>query len=289
MLLGPKISGAPRLLGARCGEIVRAGCSATRRASAQSANRARRSSQIPRAAASRLAPRDLPHHEAVSLAAHRDRSSSAASACASRRARRHAVACRARRIHAPLSARRWRAPAGLARSVRNLGGSGHADHDMFFLYARVSRQPATEAGTDRDEPSQRVPLGAEIARPRWIPCGTIVALRGAQGHPHVDTHLHARPSVARRRLSGCALGIAGLAMPSPTSACGGFFCSNSRRSVGENIVFSVERTARSRRMCGSLSGPSEQFVDRRRRAPTISVGATPLFRQLDQRRGPSSR
>ena len=42
-------------------------------------------------------------------------------------------------------------------------------------------------------------------------------------------------------LGASTLGLAGLALPSPAAACGGFFCSNQPiDQSGENIVFSIE-------------------------------------------------
>lgn len=98
-------------------------------------------------------------------------------------------------------------------------------------------------------------------------------------------------SLARLSASAVAFGTAGfgllgLVLPSPASACGGFFCSSQPiDQSGENIVFSVEADGSIEAHVQILyQGPSEEFawILPTPSAPTISVGTDTLFRQLDQ-------
>ena len=83
-----------------------------------------------------------------------------------------------------------------------------------------------------------------------------------------------------------ALGLVGLALPSPASACGGFFCSSQPiDQSGENIVFSIEEDGSIEAHVQILyQGPSEEFawILPTPSAPSISVGTDTLFQQLDQ-------
>ncbi len=96
----------------------------------------------------------------------------------------------------------------------------------------------------------------------------------------------ARSSLCAVALGASALGAAGLTMPLPASACGGFFCSSQPiDQSGENIVFSVEEDGSIEAHVQILyQGPAEQFawILPTPSAPTISVGTDTLFRQLDQ-------
>ena len=89
-------------------------------------------------------------------------------------------------------------------------------------------------------------------------------------------------------LGALALGAAalGAALPTPASACGGFFCSNQPiDQSGENIVFSVEEDGAIEAHVQILyQGAAEQFawILPTPSAPSISVGTDALFRDLDQ-------
>ena len=96
----------------------------------------------------------------------------------------------------------------------------------------------------------------------------------------------ARLSASAVTFGTVGLGLLGFALPSPASACGGFFCSSQPiDQSGENIVFSVERDGSIEAHVQILyQGPSEEFawILPTPSAPTISVGTDTLFRQLDQ-------
>lgn len=96
----------------------------------------------------------------------------------------------------------------------------------------------------------------------------------------------ARLSVIAAALGASTLGIAGLALPSPASACGGFFCSSQPiDQSGENIVFAMEADGSVEAHVQILyQGPSERFawILPTPTLPTLSVGTDTLFQQLDQ-------
>lgn len=117
--------------------------------------------------------------------------------------------------------------------------------------------------------------------------GTIIAVYLPEGLSMTtrSTSL-ARLSASAVTFGTVGLGLLGFALPSPASACGGFFCSSQPiDQSGENIVFAVEADGSIEAHVQILyQGPSEEFawILPTPSAPTISVGTDTLFRQIEQ-------